>query len=275
MLRPGPLTADTPIVSARLARLAALVPDEVEALQRAERDPRLYAARRELIHEGEPIRDQRALVSGWAYRQRILADGRRQVLGFLLPGDLIEACPQSRPLAAASIMAVTEVHCCFLPVAPQASGLAEAYGHSGALDHHYLLAQITRLGRMDAYERLADWLLEVRERLALVGLATGDQFALPLTQEVLADALGLTSVHVNRTLQALRRDGLLTLRGGVAVCPIPTGWHTWWSSSPPASACLTEGRLPRIERSEVSRAPLLPRRFRDRGFRLGRMPASR
>ena len=61
---------------------------------------------------------------------------------------------------------------------------------------------------------MADWLLEVQERLALVGLATDDRFPLSLTQEMLAGALGLTSVHVNRTMQALRRGGLLTAARG-------------------------------------------------------------
>lgn len=61
--------------------------------------------------------------------------------------------------------------------------------------------------------------MEMQERLAFVGLSAADQFPLPLTQEMLADALGLTSVHVNRTLQAIRRDGLLTLRGGMMSLP--------------------------------------------------------
>lgn len=63
-------------------------------------------------------------------------------------------------------------------------------------------------------ERLADWILETRERLELVDLATADRFALPLTQELLSDTLGLTTVHINRTLRAMRRDGLIEHRGG-------------------------------------------------------------
>ena len=63
---------------------------------------------------------------------------------------------------------------------------------------------------------MADFLLEMRDRLAAAGLGSSDRFPLPVTQEAMADLLGLTSVHINRTLQALRRDGLLELRSGVA-----------------------------------------------------------
>lgn len=112
--------------------------------------------------------------------------------------------------------AITEVTTCVLPVAQPGSALAEAYARSAALHEHYLLCQITRLGRLSAYKRVADWLLETQARLAMAGVPTVDQFLVPLTQELLADALGLTSVHVNRTLQALRRDELITWQAGLA-----------------------------------------------------------
>jgi CRP-like cAMP-binding protein len=76
---------------------------------------------------------------------------------------------------------------------------------------------LTRLGRLSAQERLADWLLETCDRLTLAGPAAGGNLPVPLTQELLADALGLTSVHINRTLQSMRRDGLLAGRSGLFV----------------------------------------------------------
>ena len=79
--------------------------------------------------------------------------------------------------------------------------------------------QITRLGRRTAYERFGNLLLELYHRLHVVGLARDGRFALPLTQEMLADALGLSVVHVNRTVQQMRRDGLLELRAGTVVIP--------------------------------------------------------
>lgn len=211
---PAP-TPNGAALSMRLSRLAALTAEDMQKVADAEQDLRRSPARRELVGEGEPIREQRALLSGWACRQRILVDGQRQILSFMLPGDLIGVCQHRNPLTATTILAVTELVTCAVPEPREGSELAEAYARSAALEERYLLAQITRLGRLDAYRRVADWLLETRDRLALVGLLTGDQFALPVTQEMLADALGLTSVHVNRTLQALRRDGLLNLHGGM------------------------------------------------------------
>ncbi len=204
----------------RLAKLATLEQVEVASLRAAERDQRRYAPRRELMAEGDPIRERAALLSGWACRQRDLPDGRRQILNFLVPGDLIGMDTHRNPLAATTVLAITEVVTCALPPAgAPGGGLAEAYAVSTALEQHYLLAHITRLGRLSAYERLADWFLETQDRLDLAGLATGDRFPLPLTQEMLADALGLTSVHINRTLQAMRRDGVLIARSGVISLP--------------------------------------------------------
>ena len=217
----GPVPAMSPLAT-RLSALAPLKATELEALNAAERDQRRSPARRELVAEGEPVVGPRAMLSGWACRQRILADGRRQILSFLLPGDLIGACRQTNPLAFTAVLAITEVVTCAVPAAEPGSGLAEAYARSAALEEHQFLAQITRLGRFNAYERLADWFLETGERLAVAGLSAADHFPLPLTQELLADALGLTSVHVNRMLQALRGDGLLTSRGGTISLPDPS-----------------------------------------------------
>ncbi|HEY0053353.1 MAG TPA: helix-turn-helix domain-containing protein, partial [Caulobacteraceae bacterium] len=80
-------------------------------------------------------------------------------------------------------------------------------------DEMRLLDQVVRLGRQTAVERVASFFLEIYERLRVVGLAEAGAFTMPLTQEAMADALGLSPVHVNRTLQQLRRDGLAELSG--------------------------------------------------------------
>lgn len=199
----------------RLASLAALSLSEVEALREAERSRFRCIPQREIAAEGAPMREPALILSGWACRVRQFADGRRQILSLLLPGDLIGMCRQREPLAAATIRPLTEVVLCPAPRADGSEGLAEAYAVSCALDEAYLLRQVARLGRLSAYERIADWLLEIRDRLVAAGLADGPRLPMPLTQEVLADMLGLTSVHVNRTLQSLRRDRLVEWRNGV------------------------------------------------------------
>ncbi len=93
--------------------------------------------------------------------------------------------------------------------------IATALHCTAALDEANLLNQLLRIGRQSAYERVAHLILELRERLAMIGFAGTDTIPVPLTQEMLADALGLSIVHLNRTLQQLRREGLIQFKSGV------------------------------------------------------------
>lgn len=185
---------------------------------------------RESIQSGRPFWragqsvGAKLVLSGWAARQRTLPDGRRQIFGFLIPGDVIGIGVAPSPLEEVSTVALTRVeavdalmlreilalrderHCRLLAALSQLRRQEEAC----LLDH------IMRLGRQSALERTAHFLLEMHCRTRAAGLAQGDCFPLPLTQEVLADALGLSIVHLNRTLQQMKRDGLIELRSGWA-----------------------------------------------------------
>jgi CRP-like cAMP-binding protein len=199
---------------ARLTALAPLSDADVAVIASAARTARTLPARREITPESLAGIGARMLVWGWAARVRWYPDGRGQVLHLLLPGDLIEA--EEIGDTFTNLFALTQLSLAAAPAAEESAGLAAAYRRSAGLTQHSLLRQIARLGRLDAYERMADLLLELHERLEIAGLKDGDQFPLPLTQEVLADCLGLTSVHVNRTLQSMRRQGVLEMRGSMA-----------------------------------------------------------
>lgn len=209
---------------AALHRLHALVPlpdEEVAWLEEATHSLRTLPSRTEVIAEGEPILSSMILFDGWACRARLLADGRRQVLGLLLPGDLIGICDRPNPLSLSSVMTLTRATLADVPLHEMTDSgdrpaLTTACRVSGGLDEAYLLNQITRLGRQTAYERIAHLFLELCDRLKLAGRCEGSRFSMPLTQEVLADTLGLTSVHVNRTLQQLRREHMVELGEGTA-----------------------------------------------------------
>lgn len=176
----------------------------------------------ELFGEGQAIRRPKVLLSGWACRCRVLSDGRRQIFTFVLPGDAIGLCRRDEPVALSTTISLTKTLTADASPLAEAvyehgadyPGLAAAVSIAGTLDEASLLDHIVRLGRQTAYERMAHLLLELRWRLGAVGLGSDRKFPLPLTQEVLADALGLSIVHVNRTLQQLRREGLLEMRGG-------------------------------------------------------------
>lgn len=203
--------------------------------------PEPVARGREIAIEGMPIRSPRFLVSGWACRFRLLGDGRRKIVSFLLPGDAIGICGRARPLALCSAAALTE--CLLLNGSPafddiwddaQAHpNMVEALRLAGALDEKLLLDHIVRLGRQTALERMSHLLLELHWRLSQVGLANDWAFRLPLTQELLADGTGLSVVHVNRTLQQLRKAKLIDWRQQTCIILDPEGLRGLGEFAPP------------------------------------------
>jgi CRP-like cAMP-binding protein len=215
-LRPG-----NPIVL-RLTAVAKLSEPELDLLAELGRHRETHRPGDELLIEGDPARRPRFILSGWASNQHILSDGRRQVFNFALPGDGLGVYPRMAPPALYTSVAHTPMETVdatpFLEAVRQGAmpGLVKAFSAVARLEDKMLLDQILRLGRQTAYERVAHFLLEIEERLSAVGLSERRRFPLPLTQEILADALGLSVVHVNRTLQQLRRDGLIEWRSGVA-----------------------------------------------------------
>jgi len=215
-------SANFATATAVIRRFDAIMPlDEaaIAALHDAARRTRRVSAHHELLTEGTAISEPMILLNGWAARVRILPDGRRQILSLLLPGDMVGHCYQPQPLAVSSVVALTATDLCPAPSSDDVPSLRHVYALSHALDEAFLLAQVTRLGRMSAYERLADLFLELLERLSLSGNARNNGFDHPLTQELVADVTGLTPVHVNRVVKRLRHreeadwhTGYLTLR---------------------------------------------------------------
>lgn len=212
------------LIIRRLSQYSDLTPYEIELLRTLSETPERLSAGTELIAEGERLETPRLLLAGWACRQRYLPDGRRQIFDFILPGDIYGLC--LRPQAIALCNAVTLTRATISNAAALGDavlarpegypGLTTACLMSASTDEAYLLGQVVRIGRQTAYERVAHLLLELQYRLSVVGLATNDFMPLPLTQEIIADALGLSIVHLNRTLQQLRRDGIVEVKGGVA-----------------------------------------------------------
>jgi CRP-like cAMP-binding protein len=174
-----------------------------------------------LLTEKAEIRAPRFIMTGWAARVRELKGGRRQIVGVLLPGDAIGLSTRARPLSPASIVALTPmrtVDALEITVAwrdrDRVPGLCAALDQAAAEEEYFLLGQIMRLGRQTAYERIAHWFMELDYRLSARGLSNNGSFPFPLTQEMLADAAGLSVVHVNRTLQQMRREGRIELTRG-------------------------------------------------------------
>ncbi|HEX8471232.1 MAG TPA: Crp/Fnr family transcriptional regulator [Brevundimonas sp.] len=206
-------------VIAHFSALAKLTPPEVEILAGLN-DWRWEPAGSELVRD-RTILSPRVLVSGWAARVRWLEDGRRQIIGLILPGDGIGLCRRPQPLALCPVLALTPIQTLdAAPImraiegAPDFARLSHAVNVAAAMDEAWLMDQVVRLGRLTAYERLAHLILEIRARLKALGPDVDGSIPFPLTQEMLADATGLSMVHVNRTLQQLRREKLIELGHG-------------------------------------------------------------
>ncbi|HEX8233373.1 MAG TPA: Crp/Fnr family transcriptional regulator [Caulobacteraceae bacterium] len=220
-LQPGLVLGSHPFLR-RMSALAALTQADRALIAALPPARERYMAGEDLFEEGAAVGQARIIVSGWGCRMRLLPDGRRQIFMILLPGDAIGLCARPEPLALSTTVALTRLE------TVDASSIAEAIGsdsaaHAGlsaavkvssGVEEAGLLDHITRLGRQTAFERTAHLLLELRHRLNIAGLADGRRFPLPLTQEVLSDVLGLSIVHVNRTIQQLRRENLIVLRSG-------------------------------------------------------------
>lgn len=207
----------------RLGSLAVLAEADLRGIEEAAADARYYPARAEIVHEGAEPAKPTLLLRGWVAHQRILTDGRRQIVGLTLTGELFGRSWSCQDCALTSQVALDNVVLCTAPEAKAGSGLYDAYEKERLAHRLQLIDNITRLGRMDARERVCDLLLELLERLQRSGEAEGNSFAMPLTQECFSDALGLTPVHLNRTLQACRRSGDLTWRGGRVTLHDPVG----------------------------------------------------
>lgn len=170
-----------------------------------------------LISEGDRLDRPRLIRSGWACRVRFLSDGRRQILNYYLPGDVMGFSQDPEPVALATYASLTRlmtvdltaIRALVLERSDEFPELATVCRRMRTHEEFYLLSQITRVGRQKAYERVAHLLLEFHARLKRTGLAEGYSFQLPLTQEALADGLGLSAVHVNRTFKLLKRKNYI------------------------------------------------------------------
>ncbi|SDX77076.1 Crp/Fnr family transcriptional regulator [Roseicitreum antarcticum] len=204
----------------KLGALVALTDVELRVLDALHKRRRTFATGRDLVHQGRADQATYILVSGWAVAYKILEDGQRQIIDFLIPGDFIGLRGMVSHLSDHSVEPVTDIEVTEVLVADFMTALADtprmaiAVFWATSRDEAMVVEHLINIGRRDAAVRVAHFLLELGARLALVGLGSKAGYACPLTQYLLADALGLSSVHVNRVLRQLRDKGMVTFRDG-------------------------------------------------------------
>lgn len=209
---------DLPPLLKKFVQLQSLNPEAVNLLLNMHAMKKTFA-KGKIIYEQDNINKDCFIVThGWAYRYTDLYDGSRQVISYYLPGDIINPFASAIPKSNYSVAAITNLRVSIC----KPEYLMELFATQPKLGLLYtallscgdasMAEQIVRIGRRSAYQRVTHLLLELYYRLRLVGHAENYTFYLPVTQSLLADTLGLSVVHMNRTLYKLRLANLIRIR---------------------------------------------------------------
>lgn len=215
----------TTALTMKLEQFTRFTDDERRRVDRLSRYPvEHYDPGEVILAEGQPVDKIHLVIAGFATRSKTLPNGARQIVAFMIPGDLCDLEVFVLEGMDHDIVAATETACALIPAADVMTLLSElstvtlALWWSTMTDSAVLRSRIVDQGGREAKERLAHLFYELLIRYRLIGQAVDNAFPLPLTQEGLAAASGMTAVHLNRTLQQLRSDGLIEFsRGRVSV----------------------------------------------------------
>lgn len=182
---------------------------------------RSVAAHQDIIKEGDRPDEVRLMMSGFACRYKVLADGRRQIMAYLVPGDF---CDLHVAILGEMDHGIATLSPCEVVEIPRATietltrdqpRITRALWWASLVDAGTLREWLVNMGQRPAEQRIAHLFCELHARLNAVGLVKSDGFDFPLTQHELGDSMGLSTVHVNRTLQELRGRGLIAFRAKV------------------------------------------------------------
>jgi CRP-like cAMP-binding protein len=216
------IDASAPLTASLVRKLEArddLSDEERAIIEQMFTEVRLVQAGDDIVRDGDRPRHSTLVVSGVAARYKVLQEGERQITALHLAGDFVDL---HSFLLKEMDHGVTAISQCRIATVPHETlaALSVRQPHltrlfwfltllDGALHREWLVA----MGRRSAVGQLAHLLCELKLRLGVVGSGDQDSFAMPVTQVDLSDILGLSSVHVNRVLQELRADNLITWKG--------------------------------------------------------------
>ena len=200
---------------------------ELAFINEMKRDHLVYPAGTEIIAAGADQAELYTLYAGWAIRCKTLQDGRRQILNIILPGDLIGLQGAMFEAAAYSVEAITEVQLCLLPrrkvwsLFENMPELAFDVTWLGSREEGIVDENLTSAGQRAAAERIAALIIQLYKRLDMLGLVVNGAMPFPLTQQHIADTLGLSLVHTNKSLAKLRKLGMFSQTNGTLLLSNP------------------------------------------------------
>ncbi len=207
----------------KLTAFIALSPEELSWIAELESKRTTIKRGREITEEGQSNHNAYVLQEGWAQTYKVMPDGGRQIIGFPIPGDCVGLRSVLLWTSDHSFSAVTDAVVSSVPgtrmleLFREFPRLGAAFLWAASRDEAMVVEHLVNIGRRNALERTAHFFMELAERLMLVGLATETEFKCPLNQYVIADALGLSAIHVNRVLRELRELDLLTVKTGKVI----------------------------------------------------------
>lgn len=203
------------LMLAKLGRLVALDDEDRTAIRALPYRMEEAAAGRLLVRESEVPRECCVLVEGYACRHKSTRSGTRQIVSFHLPGDILDVQHLQLPRADHNVEVITPARIAWIAASDLRALLREhpkindALWRDALVDASIFREWVLNVGRRDATARIAHMLCEFASRRAAAGLGSTEQFELPMSQDQIADATGLTVVHVNRTLQALGKMAVI------------------------------------------------------------------
>ncbi len=216
------MTTDDPIngLVLKLRARDKLSDREADVLRSAIAEIQQFPAGRTLVAAGTPVSLSTLLIEGMIARYKDLSDGQRQIMELHVAGDFVDLHGFLLKRLDHNVGALTPVRVAYVPhdrlaqITAEEPHLSRLLWLSTLMDSAIQREHILSMGRRPALARVGHLLCELYTRLKLIGHADESGFSLPLTQLDLADATGLTAIHVNRMLRQLREQGILTFRGG-------------------------------------------------------------
>jgi CRP-like cAMP-binding protein len=202
---------------ARLRNFIDLDPSDLSSLRDVIETELTVKKRRDLVLDGYQFSKLGFIKQGFAARYKLLRNGKRQIINFLLPGDVVGMPGSFLDRAANSVIAVSDMRLqicpldAFVALCCRQPKFALALSWLAAQETAIYAEHIINIGRRKPTERLAHLLLEIHSRLAAVDSAEVAAFDMPFTQEMMSDALGLSVPHLNRTLTRLRAEGMIAV----------------------------------------------------------------